>query len=445
MPGTPAAQCDYDVFTIAMNTSLGTQDLVGDCGGKTPKGGVILASRATGVGNTPVSGAMISASVWDASGSCRLVSCMAEHGALIAAANSGRRQASTIVQVLTTTTEAVDGEAVFSAVSANTLTIDITDAPTTDVILEVWLFYGDSMQCFVDNFAASATQDASVTETGIPFAPKALIALSAVGGFATSATSARHSIGFCAFNDDNTVQGQVGMCFFDRNLPTLNTACGGGFRVDSMLQRITVDVSGNLTEEARYQVTAGTADGFTVKTLAGSNGTNIGYLAIHTGKLRAWVGSPSLGLTSVGSKSITDPGFRPRFLACLGSRQNTEDAYVSNSEAIHFGVGAAVGSGVGEQASVCFHCLDQSSPSTNTRSLSDATLMSIVTTVGGGGPMVDWSFTITSFDSTGFTGIVLPTSGADRQVGFLALEAGSGLHWLDARSGHRWRRCLARR
>ena len=109
MPGTPPAQCDYDVVTVAMNTSLGTQAIVGDCGGKTPKGGVIIASRvATALGSTPTSGAMVSMSVWDASGNVRLVACMAETGENVAAANSGRQQNnSNLVQELATVSQTV--------------------------------------------------------------------------------------------------------------------------------------------------------------------------------------------------------------------------------------------------------------------------------------------------------------------------------------------------
>lgn len=446
MSGTPAAQCDYDVFTVAMNTSIGTQALVGDCGGKTPKGGVVIATRATAVGDTPVHGALLSLSLWDASGNVCTVANMAETGAAVAAANAGRSQDDTnIVQILATDAPTIDGEAAFDSVSADTLTIDITDAPTTAVILEVWLFYGDTLEAHVGQLAASAIVGTEVTETGIPFTPRALFALSAPGGFAAGlANNARGSFGVCAFNEavggSEAVQGQCGMALFVRDTPTATSATGGGFRTDSMLQRITVSGTGVLSEEARYEVTGLTSDGFKVTTRAGANGTAIGYLALFTGKLRAWVDNPSLGLTSVGAKSITDTGFRPRFLACLGSRQTTDNAYVSDSQSLHFGVGAAVS---GAQASASFHTQDQATPNSLTRGTLDDTLMTIVTTVGG--EAIDWAATLISFDSTGFTVIVLPASGADRQVGFLALEDGSSPGWLDARSGHRWRRCLARR
>lgn len=437
----PGAQCDYDVFTVAMNTATGTQDLVGDCGGKTPKGYIVLATRGTTM-DTSVAGAMISIGAGDASGNVRLTSCMIEHGALIAAANSGRRQNNAnLIQVLTTGDETVDGEAAFSSVSADTLTINITDAPTTAVQLEVWLFYGDTLLAHVDQIATSAIEDVSVTETGVPFRPRALIAFGATGA-PSSATSARFAFGVCAFNADGTVQGQCGMPFFDRNLPTLRTACGGGFRSDTMLQRIIVDGTGVLTEEGRYEVVGSTADGFTITTRGSATaGLTIGYLALYTGNLRAWAGQVSIGTNSTGNKSITDPGFRPRFLACLGSKQATVNTYVSDAaQTIHYGIGAAANGG---SACANVHAVDNATPNSDTRSLSSSKLMEIMDG-NVASPTMDWDATLVSFDSTGFTVNVGTASSADRLVGFLALEAGVSLGWMDARSGHRWRRQLAR-
>jgi len=425
MPGSPAAQCDYDVATVAVRSGTGTQAITLNCGGKTPKGGVMIATRATAMG-TAVGGAMISIGVWDAAGNTRLVSCMCENGALVAVANSGRRQANgPIVQELDTGSEALTGEATFSSVSADTLTINVTDAFVAQVQLEVWAFYGDTLQAFVDQIGASGTVNAQVTETGIPFMPRVLIAVGAAGGFATSATSARMAFGVCAFDDAGAVVGQCGMPFFDRNLPTIGSATGGGFRTDTMLQRIIVDTTGTLTEEARYRVDVATADGFKVTTLGDSNPMTIGYLALYTGSLRAWVGAPSIGTNSTGPKAITStgPGWRPRFLACLGSKQGADNTYVSDTQALHFGVGAAV---VGSQASACFQADDASTP-TDTRSLSDSTLMTILDDTGG----VAWSATLTSFDSqpAGFTVNVGTADAGDRKVGFLALEDGSYPQW----------------
>jgi hypothetical protein len=372
---------------------------------------------------------------------------MAENGTAIATVTSGRRHTSAaIVQELDTASQALTGEAAFSSVAADTLSINITDAFVAGIQLEVWAFYGDTMQCHVGELTASATINTQATETGIPFQPRALIALGAPGGFATSGTNARHAFGVCAFNDDGSVQGQCGMPLFDRATPTIATAEGGGFRTDTMLQRPTVSVLGTLTEESRFRVDNATADGFALTTLGGSTGIVLGYLAIYTGSLRAWVGNPSLDLTSTGSKSITStgPGFRPRFLVCLGSRQTTNDAYVSDQQAIHYGIGAAVST---SQASASFHCLDSSSPNSATGCISAATLMTIVTAVGGGGLVTDWSITLTSFDSApaGFTVNVGTASGADRQVGLLAFEDGSSPGWWDAIPQRRWRRCLGRR
>lgn len=449
MPGTPAAQCDYDIVAVAMNTVTGTQDIVGNCGGKTPKGGVIISTRATAT-NTNTNGASISVSVWDSSGNVRLVSNMSETGALIASYTTGRRHSnSTIVHALTTTSEALDGSATFSSVSANTLTINVTDAPATAVLLTVWMFYGDSLDAFVGEVVGSATADAEVTETGIPFAPTALIAIAAAGGFnAAPASSARHSVGFVAFNDDDTVQGQAGMSMFDRNEPNVSSATGGGFRTDSFVQRIIVSVGGTLSEDARYEATGRTSDGFKVTTrgTAGvGTATAIGYLAIRTGKLRAWVGNPSFDLMNTGDKSITStgPGFRPRAVFCLGSRQVTNNVYVEDSQALHYGIGGAVSPST--QASGCYHALDQSAPTSITRCRLSTSLMTIASTVGSGS--VDWSASLVSFDSqpAGFTVNVDVASGAERQVGILAFEAGAIPQWFDARAGHRWRRCLARR
>lgn len=438
MSGSPALQCDYDVVTAVLNSGTGTQAIVGSCGGKTPKGGVLIATRGTTLGTT-VAGAMISVAVWDSSGNVRLTSCMAENGAVAAAMNSGRRQNnSSILQELSTADETITGEALFSSVSADTLTINITDAPVDQIILEVWMFYGDTLQAYVDQLSTSATLNGQATETGIPFQPRALIAVGTVGA-PNSFTSARMAFGVCAFNADGTIQGQCGMPFFDRNIPTLATATGGGFRSDSMIQRITVDAGGTLTEDGRYRVDEATADGFKITTLGGANGLVFGYLALHTGSLRAWVGSPSIATNATGNKTITDtgPGFRPRALFCLASRQATSNSYVSDANSMHFCIGAAVSN---SQACAGFFDQDAQAPS-DTRSSSVSKLAEIEDLTAAV-DSIDWDATLVSFDKGGFTVNVGTASASDRMVGFLALEAGSERSWLIP--PRRWRRQLAR-
>jgi len=403
----------FDVFTVAMNTGTGNQALTGSCRGKTPKAAIVFATRATALG-APVLGAMISVGMTDGTNH-RMSSAMSEDGNLAAVADTGRRVSdAALIQTLGTADETLVGSATFVSFSADTLTINVGAAPATAVLLEVWLFYGDDLQAAVGTLAASATVDTEVTASGLAFRPRVLFGLGGIGGFTpASAAASRITFGYGSINTDGTVQGQAGCVWYDRDRPSTATANGLGHRSDSFLQRITV-AGTTVTEEARYEITGGTSDGFKVTTRAGSLGINIGYLALYTATSRAWVGVPTIATSATGNKSITSPGWRPQVLFGIGTTLLANNTYAATTESLHIAFGCATASA---SFSVCYAAA-QNAPTSGTRSRTNSGLLEVQTDGSG----LDWGSTLVGFTATGFDINIGTASIADRVASFMAIE-----------------------
>lgn len=435
----------YAVTTVAMNTSTGDQAITIDCQGQTPKAVCIMATRGTTLG-THAEGAMLSVGVSDGTNT-RCAANMAEDAAAVASYDTGKSLPAIdgiLVRILDTASEATDGEASDTPISGpmfgpDTVTIQITDAPSTAVLLKVWAFYGDDLQAEVGSLAIAAGALASTTVTGLAFRPRVVLAFSAVGGFGTSSANARGSMGAGVLNTDGSVQGQFNDCFFERELPTIATVPGGGIRDDSIAARITVTALGVLTEEGRYALTAGTSDGFTVQNISGATAVTLGYLALYTGESRAWAGIPTMDTEATGDKTITGIGFRPQCLFAIGGMYTSKNAYVQDGTAEHFSYGVVTRS---VQRSVYWQIQNGTGTSDN-RSGVDQKVISILDDGGS----VEWSAVWSSWTNDGAVINVDDASPAgDRMVGMLFLEQQRpDPGWWDARSGHRWRRCLVRR
>ena len=438
----------YAVTSVAMNTSTGDQSITIDCEGNVPKAVAIFATRATAL-STPTGGAMLSVGFSDGTNT-RCAANMAEDGAAVAVYNAGKSFPAidgVIVRVLATTSEATDGEASIPPISGpvfavNSVTININDAPTSAVLLEVWAFYGDDLQAAVGTVVAPNSFEGTATVSGLAFRPRVVLGFAATGGFGTSSANAQGSFGAAVLNTDGSVQGQFGDGFFERQTPTTATVPGGGIRDDSWIQRITVTAGGTLTEQARAAVTEGFADGFEVTTTSPNpplGAITIGYLALYTANSRAWAGIPTMDTEGTGDKTITGIGFRPQCLFAIGGQYTSKNAYVQDGTSEHFCYGVVTRN---VQRSVAWQIQTNTTPSDD-RSGMESKLIAVI----DDGGTYEWSASWSSWTSDGAVINVDNESAAgDRQVGMLFLEQQRpDFGWWDARSGHRWRRCLARR
>jgi hypothetical protein len=410
----PAVGVGFDVFSVAMNTATGNQALVGDCKGNSPRAALVFATWGTAIG-TQADGLLLSQGLTDGT-TTRCFASDSGSGQTAALHVTGRASSqSRLILVLDPATNALDGDATFVSFSADTLTINVNDAPTRAVLLMVVLFYGDDLEVAVGQLGLSAVQNNSVSVAGLSFAPNLLIGLAAINGFAEAAgaVQCRQSLGFAAKDDAGAIQ-QGGQHYYDRDTPTLSAQCAGAIRSDSFLQRVALTDGGALTDEARYEVMAWNADGVTITTRAGAFSVALGYLLMKTGSARAWVGSPAVDVTTTGSKPLTDPGWRPQFLMALGTGVGTINTNASDTTAGRLSIGA-VANGTARCVSVGSE--DSSTPS-DTESLVDSKVLAV--TDAASGILYDLSFT--SFDALGFTLNCGTAAGSAKAFAFLAIE-----------------------
>ena len=437
MPGT-----GFDVFSVAMNTSTGTQALVGTCEGNTPKAAIVLVTRATVVGTITDVGTL-SMGITDGM-TTRSVSHMSEDGQAVASYNTGRRSESALGTILTATSQALDGSFDFSSFSADTLTINITDAPTSAVQLVVILFYGDDLQVKLDTVAASGTANGTTVYSGLSFRPRAIFALNSIAGITTSGLHARASCGVCTFDDDtDTTRRQLSWGVCDRDTPTTLTRIRQNVRNNAIIQRILNLDNGNLSENAWYEITAQSSTGFTLTTRNENLASNLWFLAFRFGSSRTWCGFPAFSTASTATQAITEPGFRPQFVMAWGTGHQE-----ANVNVIQDGVGELVGSltlgacvEVGTDKQAAFQH-EQGTGTGDTRCLVSSKLVELVDDAG----LVTWDATLASYDATGLSIDVGTASGNDKLMGIWVVEANrQDTGWLaEAKSGSRWRRRLAR-
>ena len=383
------------------------------CSGLVPAAVVILVTRATAL-DTLTPGAMCSVCIFDGTNT-RLATSMSEDGQLAASADTGLDydNATNVIRVLDTASEATDGLA-SGTLAADVLNLSWTDLPSTAVQIQVWAFYGPRVQARVGAIAASTTANATVSVTGLPFRPVALIHLGARGGFTQSGANADMHLGLVAFNPDGTVQGEGGYAMrdFDRLALTTNAS---EIRDDSTGARIT-----GIAEEERYSVTAGTADGFDLTT--GANGGipyAFGYLALFT-EGRAAVGVIQLPGTSqsTGNKTVSGLGFHSGAVFFIGTNLVAKNPATPDNinPCCNWSFGAFI-PGVGS-SSIGYGCEDAAATSRTNAATSAVTCIGIPDAADG----TDWAAVGVSAAYDEFVVNVTVASPLDRYLVYLALE-----------------------
>lgn len=409
----------YDIVTVAANTSTGVQTITGSLGGLTPKGVIIMASRGTTTG-TQADGALVSVGFTDGTNQ-RVVAAMAEDGVAFGSADAGRHFANDKLVILTgTADETIDGEADFDSFSANSVGIDWTNAPSFAAILVVVFIYGEDAQCYVGNYAGATTAVGDTTTvSGLPFKPRWLMGIHQVAVFnsggAGTGGSARGGFGFCSFDNNGTVrQGCTG--WMDRDGGgTLETVCAQVIRSNRFAANVVANANGSVSEVVTSEITSVTPDGFVATTQTASGvALNVGYLAVYTGDLRAWVGTPTVTTSSMGVKALGTAAFRSQMLGAIGTAVQTLDSVTATTQASHFSIGFARAT---EEGSVGYQVEDAAATS-DTRSLQSAELISIPGDSGG----IIWSAALSSFGSNDASINVTNDDASDCYSVFLALE-----------------------
>lgn len=429
----------YAIATADASTSVTNQTITINCEGLVPKAVILMATRATAL-NTITAGAMSSVG-WTDGTTTRVAVAMSEDGQLAASADTGRQYSITkIIRTTATGDETLDGEANFVSLSNNAINISWNDFPSTAVKMVAIAFFGTYMRATTGATAASTTLNGTATVSGLAFRPAAIVHFGAVAGFAGTGAISDMRFGFVALNTDGTVQGQAGYGMRDADRPATTTQFST-IRSDYAGTRSTT-----AAEEAGYEVTSGTSDGFVITTrVAGTFAYAFGWIALEWGG-RATVGVVKPATSSTGDKTLTGIRGKTDFLMAIGTALISNNVYSGANPCGNFSYGAAI---LGGSTGSIGYSAEDGAATSQTRSLTtDNSLIGVVV-----GAAADWNatFTASTFESSPGAADATATinvgtaSPADRYLAFMAFEAPKGMDWIDARSGHRWRRCLARR
>jgi hypothetical protein len=408
-----------DVVTAAAITGGGpTQAITGALDGQTPKAVIVLAGRCVTLG-TQIAGAAFSIGFCDGTNQfCNSFASDDNVTATSASADTARRfDNGKLVQLMTTnvTAAAIDGEAALSSVSANTLTLNWTTLPTTAIQVVVIFLYGEDLQAAVGTISIPSVQDTGTTVTGLAFAPNAVLFATALNAYAANGNVQGEIGAMGVANLVGATITQAALGWTCRDGAASTTTVGSTYFADNRcMARMSATAGGTGSLVSSGELTAFTADGFTVTTRDGASPIVAQYLALNTGRHRTWVGFPLLGTNSTGNKSVTTIGWKPGSLFVCGSIVTVTDTVRDNSEAVHYSMGAAR---IGAEAS-CQYEYKDAAASTRTRSLTSAKLVVLPDDAGA----IDWSATLVSFDSGGFT-VNVDDAGTNALAWLFAIEA----------------------
>ena len=383
-----------------------------DCGGFTPVAVLVLATRASSLA-TVTDGAMYSAGFTDGT-TTRLASAMSEDGQSAATADTGidYDATSTIVRILNTTSETTDGAADFVSLDVDELNIEWQSLPTDAVQIMVWAFYGEGWQARTGVRGCSDVLNATVSVVGTAFRPAGIISIGARAGFSSSGANADMHFGFAALNSDGTVQGQGCYGLREGDRPAL-TAAFSGIRNDCIGFMTTLTA-----EEARYEITEGTADGFKITTRVASGfAYSVGFIALYPNGRRCTAGAVDLGTATTGEKTIA-VGLHPEAFFLIGSALSSLNAYSGTAPSGNWSFGVATEDAqgnIGYQAAAV-------AVTSDTRCVTDDT--DIITVISDAGAE-DWDASLVSFGPNPDSVVIDITgaSSANRHAIFFAIEA----------------------
>ena len=365
--------------------------------GLTPKACIIVLSGATGTGSE-TNPARISVGLTDGTAAIA-IGLMAEHNVLAANADTGRRRANNkILNIPTTTTEALGVGATFVSVGTNALTINVDTASVLKGFVR--FFYGAQLSAKVVTVTSDATSGNSVTCPSLGFTPDGVIAMSARTAWNTDAglNNVIFSMGF-AGRLPSPSQACVGICAQDLANPT---SVGMKARNDRLLS-IVISTAGVVTEPVSIELTAWNADDVTLTTRETGEAMGIGLLAFSLNGEKCFADLPALNSDALGVSSYVGAGFKARALMTVGSAAATANTIDSTVGAMSIGVySPATGTAGGSMAK--WNSADAQSTSVTTCSIASDQFHHVES---------KWAARVVGITATGFDYNVLVSASAD--------------------------------
>ncbi len=400
------------IAAFTCNTSGARQNIVPSGGpGTNPKAAIFIVSGATAL-DTLTSPARVSIGMTD--GTTQLVNSLMEEDnnvLTVTSADTGNRFDNTmVISTCLTTAETIDSEANFVAWTNDGVAINWVDFPASALRGHVIFFYGSDLSADVVSFTPSATSNTEVIQTGLSFAPDALIGLSSWNAHSDggSGASARMSIGF-ATNYGGSIQ-QASRTHFDQDR---NTGTSSIHRTNRFLSRLTATA-----ETASFEVTSFTSDGFGITTRGGSLGSPCAILALKVDGARSRVVSTIIDTTGANQKYVESFGFKPKTALFLGG-----GATASNTLSTTQDNGAFLGAAVSTSEEFSTSWLDQNH-STGTDINDTYSLTSSSGAIGfpNAAGTINYAGSLTAFTHNGIN-FEIVDAGVDAYVmSFLAFE-----------------------
>jgi hypothetical protein len=407
----------------------------GQVSGLTPKAAMIVLSGATAL-DTLTAHARVSIGFTDGTNT-RAVASFAEDNAASGVADTGRRFGnSRILNITGTASEALGVGATFTSFAANAITINVDTAST--LMGFVRFFYGANLSANVTSFVGNATVNLTATTTAPGFTPDLVFAVcprtAADFGADAGAATGIISIGAAA------------------RLPSITQAClvnvaedvavgvtsVGSKPHDNRILAFLTSVGGVITETATLELTSFDANGFTVTTRDGSVALTGMYLSLSLNGEKCHAGCPVLLSSTAGIKSYTTPGFQPRAVAIFGQKAPTV-----NTGSTVFGA-FSIGGATMVTPDVTAGWNDNDNVGTSQAEC--VVSASKMLDMPAGAASRWWTAALTRMTASGFDYEVMAADTVDLPTVVVAIgEQPPSPGWIDARSGHRWRRCLARR
>ncbi len=193
-----------DTVTAAANTSTGLQTFTGVLGGLVPTAYILTVTRGIIAGTEAIGGLMSQGFSDGTSNSC--LSTYNENG--VTTTDTGRAcRADACIYILGDEVTTIEGIAVHSSFSNNTVTINWTDAPDAAYIVTCKMFAGVSAK--VITWDSGAIVDTNVDVNGVGFQANFLYVLAPQREFSGNNSNAKYCTGVAIENNSTIIQGNI--------------------------------------------------------------------------------------------------------------------------------------------------------------------------------------------------------------------------------------------
>lgn len=343
-------------------------------------------------------------------------SCQSQNAVLTSNANTRRRDGK-FVYLINPASNALDCEGTCIAITDG-IRISWDSNPPAPNHAHVTLYGGADLQVSVDELASAGTIGGTASVTGLAFEPDAIEMLSPGLDFPVAGAASADTIIGLGLSTNPAGGIQQRTYLHAENDGQSKSAIGGIVRTDRIMQAVTW--SGEVPSLGpSLEVTAYNSDGFTVTQRDSAAFAITGaYLSLNFGGGQFWLGSIDIDTATAGNLAITDPGFEPGALFCIGTAidfVNIGALQSTDSTGGRWSYGfASADEEMGIRGTV-----DDAENNTDARS-SAHTKLCIIRFFAGG---TDYELNWVSFDANGFTINKASASTADKAVIFLAIEA----------------------